>query len=1047
MKKLCLLIIFWLLGIFLQVQQAAAQAPVLPVKATLSQSLLSGKTFTGSSGVDTVVKGFSNAGAYTLELVAKVNGVSGRGLDIEGRNAKLDGFHLSLDTATLKSTSSLAAASTFTASRAAQNHTIRIAVNGDTAHIYQNGAYLLSQPLSLIKELVNGVETDAVTNAGYGANLIPFWAGFPGNNSGAPNAYGWAYTGTTVTNLFNTANSGSGVRYIDVTAAANPHTYNGNAYTGRVLYIRWDNSSYQNAVFSYPVTLEANTTYDFSWLYSLTANNPDGSGHSRVFIANDSDIVVNVMPAGQASQFQKQLNDMKGILQVLDTASFVERYAEYDWVENKRALVLAATLTPAGRYYAANKSDLAYNPAKAFVHTWKLVASRPTAAIADSDYFKVTVSFTDLNGETGSRYILERKIEGRDTGFLAVQTYTGYPAGAELNFADSVYGKATYRLKAFGLDGTAFVYSGTLNVVQDAAPVAPSGLTGAVISSSKTHVGWNTAAAARSYNLKRSLNAAGPWTTIQARTTTLNYRDTSLTPATTYYYAVTALNSAGESANSALLSLTTPVLAAPATVVNPHIASGDARTTLTWDFQYDAAYKILRSATAAGPYDTIATNVSSLRYVDYGSANNTTNYYKVIAYNPVGSSTATAAMAATPKPGQRLYMGFNNTTAAFAEDKWGGYHAGIAATATRDTGYVSRSLKMDGTAASYAALGGGLVDSLNSFTISAWIKMTALSNWMRIFDFGTGTSNYMFLTPQSSAAGGVSTIRYAIKDGGAEQTLSYGYTWPLNTWTHLAVTQSNDTVRLFINGSLVAATVGITIKPAGLGVTNLNYIGKSQFGADPELRGSVDEFAIFNNALGAREIADLFSGKIVLPIRLLSLEGRVTPQGNQLSWKVADPAEAIRMELERSEDARNFVTIYSVAGPPTGNASPFSYTDGRTSGAVSYYRLKMTDADGKIYYSPVITIANTAKGLTVEGIYPSVTSSSALLKIVSPNQTSIRMVIKDGYGHTVRSTSSSLAAGTHLLKVEAARLAAGAYTMTVYDAVGRVGSVRFIVSR
>lgn len=58
---------------------------------------------------------------------------------------------------------------------------------------------------------------------------------------------------------------------------------------------------------------------------------------------------------------RKQLNDLKGILQVLDTASFVERYFIYDWVQDCRAMVLNGQLTLAGAYYSANKSQIAYN--------------------------------------------------------------------------------------------------------------------------------------------------------------------------------------------------------------------------------------------------------------------------------------------------------------------------------------------------------------------------------------------------------------------------------------------------------------------------------------------------------------------------------------------------------------------------------------------------------------------------------------------------------------------------------------------------------------
>ena len=45
----------------------------------------------------------------------------------------------------------------------------------------------------------------------------------------------------------------------------------------------------------------------------------------------------------------------------------------------------------------------------------------------------------------------------------------------------------------------------------------------------------------------------------------------------------------------------------------------------------------------------------------------------------------------------------------------------------------------------YVTLSAGVVGNLTDFTVSVWVKQTTISTWSRIFDFGTGTDNYMFL--------------------------------------------------------------------------------------------------------------------------------------------------------------------------------------------------------------------------------------------------------------------------------------------------------------
>ena len=95
-----------------------------------------------------------------------------------------------------------------------------------------------------------------------------------GNNSGKPNDYGWANTVATLP--WNTANSTSGVRYLDVTSG---HTFESDntAYNGRIMYIRWDNSAYSTSTYSYPVKLEKDLKYEFSWIYEYISNSAPGT--------------------------------------------------------------------------------------------------------------------------------------------------------------------------------------------------------------------------------------------------------------------------------------------------------------------------------------------------------------------------------------------------------------------------------------------------------------------------------------------------------------------------------------------------------------------------------------------------------------------------------------------------------------------------------------------------------------------------------------------------------------------------------------------------
>lgn len=560
-------------------------------------------------------------------------------------------------------------------------------------------------------------------------------------------------------------------------------------------------------------------------------------------------------PADVAQAQQKQLSDIKGILTVLDTASFVERYAEYDWVEDKRALVLADTLTPAGKYYYANKSALAYNASTAAVHNWQLAAPIIYSSINSDNFYRLTLKWLDLNGELGSKYILERMIVGVDTNFTTVREFTSYPFGSKLAYVDSVYAKVRYRIKAFNLAGTQTVYSPVLALTREATAAPPSALSGTVVSARIVNLNWTASAGARAYSLKRSASADGPFTTVYANTTNLTYRDTTLSPGTTYYYVVNAVNSAGESANSTVLQLKTNDLITPTAVINPHIASGDKKITLTWDLLYDASYEISRSAAPGGPYTVIASNVTALRYEDTNTSNGTTYYYKIVAFNGAGRSPETVVLSGTPVLSHHLHIGFNENAGTFTADDWGGYNGTVvnAATWTAGKDGPDGALNLASATSSYLQLTKGVVSTLTDFTIAAWVKLPAtLATNTRLFDFGTGTSNFMILIPKSGT-----NVRYKITCATGTNDRSMPYVLPLDQWVHIAITQQGTTFKFYVNGVQQYTDNNATIKPADLGLTTNNYLGKSQYSTDPYSGHTYDDFRIYNRGLSNTEIAAL----------------------------------------------------------------------------------------------------------------------------------------------------------------------------------------------
>lgn len=208
-----------------------------------------------------------------------------------------------------------------------------------------------------------------------------------------------------------------------------------------------------------------------------------------------------------------------------------------------------------------------------------------------------------------------------------------------------------------------------------------------------------------------------------------------------------------------------------------------------------------------------------------------------------------------PLPAFVAHYPFDETSGTTVTDATGnGKTATLAGGSTRTAGHSGNAVLLNGSNA-YANLPLGILNGATSFTVAFWVRVDTAANWTRVFDFGTGTGAYMFLTPRSSAG----TARYAITSGGAgaEQQINAPAALPTGAWTHVAVTHTGNLGVLHVNRAEVARNTALTVRPSSLGSTTQNWIGRSQYAGDPYLAAAVDDFRIYSRALSASEISQL----------------------------------------------------------------------------------------------------------------------------------------------------------------------------------------------
>lgn len=179
----------------------------------------------------------------------------------------------------------------------------------------------------------------------------------------------------------------------------------------------------------------------------------------------------------------------------------------------------------------------------------------PTGLSASAGNAVVNLSWTASSSATG--YYVKRSTTSGTEAQIASVTATTYADTSVTNGTTYYYVVSAYN--SYGASANSNEVGAT-PAASGTPPAAPTGVT-ATSANAQVSLSWTASAGASSYHVKRSTTSGSGYVQIAAPTVT-SYTDTGLTNGTTYYYVVSALNTAGESPNSTQVSAA-PVNAAP----------------------------------------------------------------------------------------------------------------------------------------------------------------------------------------------------------------------------------------------------------------------------------------------------------------------------------------------------------------------------------------------------------------------------------------------------------------------------------------------------
>lgn len=426
-------------------------------------------------------------------------------------------------------------------------------------------------------------------------------------------------------------------------------------------------------------------------------------------------------------------------------------------------------------------------------------------------------------------------------------------------------------------------------------------LTSGTPAASSLTVNWNdNATNETNYLLERSLNgtAFSVIATLPANTT--SYNETGLTPNTSYYYRVKAVNTTDSSVYTANATIVTPpVPSAPTQATNPTPANNNTNVELNsgslllkWTGSTNTTNYTVFFGTDPQNLTSVATTpYSATPSYQLTNLNTATNYYwRIDSSNTLGSVTGNVwnfraitpslvgnwPFSEAPSSGEQIadvtsYA--NNGTLNVAYDNsnvrvLGKENFALDLATAPNTPYIASIPHQD-----------QILFNTNSFTVSYWMKAPST-----MIPSSSATSLYVLCKgsiTKNLTAGATGKrfnveikggqLRFAIDDDITKKEITSPIAnYFTNNWVHVVIQRdvTAHKMRIYRNGILAAE--GDETAVTGIGEASdfiIGNIGELEFqattNASAPYKGAFDELKMYNYALTSTEVSALYNQAVL----------------------------------------------------------------------------------------------------------------------------------------------------------------------------------------
>lgn len=217
----------------------------------------------------------------------------------------------------------------------------------------------------------------------------------------------------------------------------------------------------------------------------------------------------------------------------------------------------------------------------------------------------------------------------------------------------------------------------------------------------------------------------------------------------------------------------------------------------------------------------------------------------------------------------------------------------------------SNVLQLDGSDGAYAEIPKGFFDKRNYMTISMDVKTEAYDGNVFTFTYGKDNTHYNFLRIKDT------TVRNAITVNSYGEEKEMTAVGAANgKWQRVVIVADGASMRLYLDGRLVAKNENTGLVTASLGTDLLSYLGKSFYSADKYFKGSFDNIKVYNRAFNDDEVVEEIKDRLdEIPLLSKIIVGTIPENPSATMGTDDHTAATTKIDSEKHE-----ITSYVMRG-------------------------------------------------------------------------------------------------------------------------------------